>query len=162
MALEAATEHLKEFDVQSRILIFPVSSATVELAALALGVEACRIAKTLAFRANVGALLVVIAGDAKIDNAKFKNQFALKARMLNPDETLELVGHAVGGVCPFGVKSGCQVFLDVSLKRFKTVFPAVGNSNSAIELSLDELERFSLTQGWVDVCNVKSQEEHHE
>ena len=162
MALETATEHLKEFDAQSRILIFPVSSATVELAALALGVEACRIAKTLAFRANEGALLVVIAGDAKIDNAKFKSQFAQKARMLQPEETLELVGHAVGGVCPFGVKSGCQVFLDVSLQRFKTVFPAVGSSNSAIELSLDELERFSLTQGWVDVCHIKHQEEHHE
>jgi prolyl-tRNA editing enzyme YbaK/EbsC (Cys-tRNA(Pro) deacylase) len=159
MAIEAAIEHLKEFDAESRVRVFDVSSATVELAALALGVAPQRIAKTLAFRSNEGPLLVVAAGDAKVDNAKFKAQFGMKARMLNPEETLDQVGHGVGGVCPFGVKSGCIIVLDVSLRRFETVFPAVGSANSAIELDLNELEQFSKAQSWVDVCKTKSDQE---
>lgn len=163
MAIQAATEHLIEFNAENRIRIFDVSSATVELAALALGVAPERIAKTLAFRDDEGALLVVTAGDAKIDNAKFKAHFKMKARMLNPEETLNKVGHAVGGVCPFGVKPGCRVYLDVSLRRFETVFPAVGSANSAIELDLIELEQFSKAQAWVDVCKTATgQEENHE
>lgn len=163
MAIQAATEHLSEFNAEHRIQVFEVSSATVELAALALGVQPQRIAKTLAFRDVEGALLIVTAGDAKIDNAKFKAHFSMKARMLNPDETLDKVGHAVGGVCPFGVKAGCKIHLDVSLRRFETVFPACGSSNSAIELDLIELEQFSKALGWVDVCKtVNDQEETHE
>jgi prolyl-tRNA editing enzyme YbaK/EbsC (Cys-tRNA(Pro) deacylase) len=163
MALEAAIEHLKEFNVESRIQVFEVSSATVELAALAIGVEPERIAKTLAFRDEEGALLVVTAGDAKIDNAKFKSQFGMKARMLNPEETLDRVGHGVGGVCPFGVKADCKVYLDQSMRRFETVFPAVGSSNSAIELDLEELEEVSKSLGWIDVCKLNTvQEETHE
>ena len=162
MAIEAAIAHLSEFNAESRIRVFDVSSATVELAALALGVAPQRIAKTLAFRDEEGALLIVTAGDAKIDNAKFKAEFKMKARMLNPEETLERVGHAIGGVCPFGVKSGCRIFLDDALRRFETVFPAVGSSNSAIEVDLSELEQFSKALGWVDVCKIPSQEDDHE
>lgn len=163
MAIEAAIEHLKEFNAEDRIRVFEVSSATVQLAALALGVAPQRIAKTLAFRDTEGALLVVAAGDAKIDNAKFKAEFGMKARMLDPQETLDKVGHAVGGVCPFGIKPDCKVVLDDSLKRFATVFPAVGSSNSAIELTLEELFVFSKAQGWVDVCKtVNDQEAIHE
>lgn len=163
MAIEAAIEHLKEFNAEDRIRVFEVSSATVQLAALALGVAPQRIAKTLAFRDTEGALLVVAAGDAKIDNAKFKATFGMKARMLDPQETLDKVGHAVGGVCPFGIKPDCKVVLDDSLKRFATVFPAVGSSNSAIELTLEELFVFSKAQGWVDVCKtVNDQEAIHE
>lgn len=163
MALEAAIEHLKEYNLDSRIQVFEVSSATVELAALALGVEPKRIAKTLAFRHEEGALLIVTAGDAKIDNAKFKSQFGMKARMLNPEETLDRVGHGVGGVCPFGVKADCKVYLDQSMRRFETVFPAVGSSNSAIELDLEELEEVSKSLGWIDVCKLNTvQEETHE
>jgi len=163
MALEAAFEHLREFNLESRIQVFEVSSATVELAALAIGIEPKRIAKTLAFRDEEGALLIVTAGDAKIDNAKFKSQFGMKARMLNPEETLERVGHGVGGVCPFGVKADCKVYLDQSMRRFETVFPAVGSSNSAIELDLEELEEVSKSLGWIDVCKLNTvQEETHE
>ena len=163
MSIEAAQAHLQEFNAEARIQVFEVSSATVQLAALALGVQPQRIAKTLAFRDKEGALLVVAAGDAKIDNAKFKADFGMKARMLDPDETLVKVGHAVGGVCPFGIKPDCKVVLDDSLKRFTTVFPAVGSSNSAIELTLEELFVFSKAQGWVDVCKtVNDQEANHE
>lgn len=159
MAIEAAIEHLKEYNAESRIRVFDVSSATVELAALALGVKPQRIAKTLAFRSAEGPLLVVTAGDAKVDNAKFKAHFKFKARMLNPVETLDQVGHAVGGVCPFGIKAGCSVVLDVSLRRFETVFPAVGSANSAIELDLNELYQYSKAQTWVDVCITKDDQE---
>jgi len=163
MALEAAIEHLKEYNAESRIQLFEVSSATVDLAALALGVDPQRIAKTLAFRDNEGAILVVTAGDAKIDNAKFKSQFGMKARMLNPEETLDRVGHGVGGVCPFGVKADCKIYLDQSMRRFETVFPAVGSSNSAIELDLEELEVFSKALAWIDVCKINTvEEETHE
>ncbi len=160
MAIEAAFEYLKEFNGEDRILTFKVSSATVDLAALALGVEPQRIAKTLAFRAQEGTILVVTAGDAKVDNVKFKAQFGFKARMLNAEETLDRVGHAVGGVCPFGVKRGCLVFLDASLRRFETVFPAVGSSNSAIELNCIELETFSKAQAWIDVCKLPQEDKH--
>ena len=142
----------------ARILEFPVSSATVELAAKAVGVEPRRIAKTLSLRlsgtAGDGVILIVAAGDARIDNAKYKARFGCKARMLAPQEAAECVGHAVGGVCPFGVNEGVAVYLDGSLRRFNTVFPAAGSANSAIELDLEELERFSRAAGWVDVCRL--------
>ena len=133
---------------------FDVSSATVDLAAKAIGVEGARIAKTLSFKTPEGCLLIVAAGDARIDNHKFKETFHVKARMLTADEVLELVGHPVGGVCPFGCKEGVPVYLDESLRRFETVFPAVGSANSAIELNLDELFRYAKALAWVDVCKL--------
>lgn len=152
MAIEAVREHLKHWERDSDILEFAASSATVELAAQALNVEPARIAKTLAFGGKEGALLVVTAGDAKTDNVKFKAEFGFKPKMLPPKETLEYTGHAVGGVCPFGLESDIPVFLDISMKRFKTVFPACGSSNSAIELTCPELEDYSQSKKWVDVC----------
>ena len=152
MAIEAVKEYFSKFGIANRIKEFEVSSATVELAAQALGCEPCRIAKTLSFPVNGQAVLVVTAGDAKIDNPKYKAQFGTKAKMLTPDEAELLVGHAVGGVCPFGIKEGVTVYLDNSLKRFKTVFPACGSSNSAIELSIEELEKYSGYVSWIDVC----------
>ena len=139
MAIEQAREYLKQFGIEDRIREFSVSSATVELAAQALGCEPARIAKTLSFRVEQRAVLIVAAGDAKVDNAKFKAQFHVKAKMIPPQEVEQAVGHAVGGVCPFGVKEGVEVYLDVSLKRFGTVFPACGSSNSAIEMTPEEL-----------------------
>ncbi len=133
---------------------FEVSSATVELAAQAVGVEGARIAKTLSFRTADGCMLILTAGDARIDNHKFKETFHMKAKMLSADEVLELVGHPVGGVCPFGCKEGIPVYLDESLRRFTTVFPAVGSANSAIELNLDELFRYSKAIDWIDVCKL--------
>ncbi len=133
---------------------FPVSSATVELAALALGVEGARIAKTLSFKKDDSCILILAAGDARIDNRKFKDKFHMKAKMPSPDEVLELVGHPVGGVCPFGINDGIDVYLDESLKRFTTVFPAVGSENSAIELNLDELFKYSNAIEWIDVCKL--------
>lgn len=133
---------------------FPVSSATVELAALALGVEGARIAKTLSFKKDDSCILILTAGDARIDNRKFKDKFHMKAKMPSPDEVLELVGHPVGGVCPFGINDGIDVYLDESLKRFTTVFPAVGSENSAIELNLDELFKYSNAIEWIDVCKL--------
>lgn len=133
---------------------FTVSSATVELAALALGVEGARIAKTLSFKKDDSCILILAAGDARIDNHKFKDKFHMKAKMLTPDEVLELVGHPVGGVCPFGINEGIDVYLDDSLKRFTTVFPAVGSANSAIELNLDELFKYSNALKWIDVCKL--------
>ena len=152
MAFDRASAHLEQFGFRDRIQTFDVSSATVELAAAALNTDPHRIAKTLAFRDGESYLLVVTAGDGKIDNAKFKTTFGMKARMLDPQDTEALVGHAVGGVCPFGVNPGGRVVLDVSMKRFTTVFPAVGSSNSAVELSPDELEQAAQTTEWVDVC----------
>ena len=133
---------------------FPVSSATVELAALALGVEGARIAKTLSFKKDDSCILILAAGDARIDNRKFKDKFHMKAKMPSPDEVLELVGHPVGGVCPFGINDGIDVYLDESLKRFTTVFPAVGSENSAIELNLDELFKYSNAIEWINVCKL--------
>ena len=152
MSIERVRDYFKTYGMDGRILEFDVSSATVELAALALGCEGKRIAKTLSFMGPAGPLLVVAAGDARIDNAKFKAQFGLKAKMLTPEQAVELVGHAVGGVCPFAVNEGVEVWLDESLKRFETVFPACGSSNSAIELTIPELERYAAPKGWVDVC----------
>ncbi len=152
MAIDQVRAYLKAFGADGRILEFPVSSATVALAAQALGCEEARIAKTLSFAQGDGCMLIVAAGDAKVDNAKFKARFAMKAKMLSPDDAQRLVGHAVGGVCPFGVNAGVPVYLDESLRRFETVFPACGSANSAIELTLEELERFSRAEGWVDVC----------
>ena len=133
---------------------FDVSSATVELAAKAIGVEGARIAKTLSFKTPEGCMLILAAGDARIDNHKFKETFHLKAKMLTADEVPELVGHPVGGVCPFGCNEGVPVYLDESLRRFETVFPAVGSANSAIELNLDELFRYARALRWVDVCKL--------
>ena len=138
--------------MEDRIREFDVSSATVELAALALDCEPCRIAKTLSFMVDGRGVLVVTAGDAKIDNPKYKAQFKVKAKMLTSDEAEAVVGHAVGGVCPFAVNEGVEVYLDVSLKRFETVFPACGSPNSAIELTIPELEKYSGFRAWIDVC----------
>ena len=155
MAIERARAWLKRFDLDGRILEFEVSSATVELAAKAAGVIPARIAKSMAFMTPEGPILVVTAGDARIDNPKFKAQFHAKAKMLGHDEVGSLIGHAVGGVCPFGVEPGVRTFLDSSLRRFDTVFPACGSSNSAIELTNDELERAAQNfSGWVDVCRL--------
>lgn len=154
MSIEKGRAYFRQFGMEDRVLEFPVSSATVELAAAALGVEVARIAKTLSFKREEGCLLIVAAGDARIDNHKFKALFHVKAKMLTPDEVLELVGHPVGGVCPFGINPGVDVYLDESLRRFTTVFPAVGSGNSAIELNLDELFRLSNARAWVDVCRL--------
>lgn len=152
MAIEAVREYFRQYQMEQRILEFPVSSATVELAAAALHCAPERIAKTLSFLVNGSPVLIVAAGDAKIDNPKYKAQFAAKAKMLSPEQAVTLVGHAVGGVCPFAVHDGVQIYLDVSLRRFVSVFPACGSSNSAIELTLAELEQYSHFTAWVDVC----------
>ncbi|MGN0692614.1 MAG: YbaK/EbsC family protein [Oscillospiraceae bacterium] len=152
MAIEKVREYFKELGIDDRIRELNESSATVELAAKALGCEPCRIAKSLSFMVNGRAVLVVAAGDVKIDNPKYKAEFGTKAKMLTPAKAEELIGHAVGGVCPFAVNDGVEVYLDESLKRFETVFPACGSSNSAIELTLEELEKYSGFIKWVDVC----------
>ena len=152
MSIEKVKSYFAEYGMEERILEFPVSSATVELAAQALNCEPKRIAKTLSFRVGEQAILVVAAGDARVDNAKYKNRFGVKAKMLSREEAAEMIGHAVGGVCPFAVKEGVAVYLDESLKRFPTVFPAAGSSNSAIELTIAELENYSRFTDWVDVC----------
>lgn len=152
MAIERVRAYFREWGMEERIQEFDTSSATVELAAAALHCEPQRIAKTLSFMVDGQAMLVVVAGDAKIDNSKYKAQFGTKARMLSPEEVEELVGHAVGGVCPFAINEGVNVYLDISLKRFETIFPACGSSNSAIELTIPELEEHSGYREWVDVC----------
>ena len=152
MSIEQVRQYFEPYGMADRIREFPVSSATVELAAAALGCEGCRIAKTLSFSVDGAAVLIVAAGDARVDNGKFKAFFHTKARMLSPQEAADLVGHAVGGVCPFGVNEGVTTYLDVSLRRFETVFPACGSSNSAIELTLPELEKYSQAKAWIDVC----------
>lgn len=152
MAIERARAYLKQFGMADRIREFEVSSATVELAALAVGVEGKRIAKTLSFWVHERPILIVTAGDAKIDNAKYKANFGAKAKMLTFEEVEPVIGHGVGGVCPFGIREGIDVYLDVSLKRFETVFPACGSDNSAIELNMEELERYSGAKEWIDVC----------
>lgn len=154
MSIEKGRAYFRALGLENRVMEFEVSSATVELAAQAIGVEGARIAKTLSFKTPDGCLLILAAGDARIDNHKFKDRFHMKAKMLTADEVLELVGHPVGGVCPFGCKEGVPVYLDESLKRFETVFPAVGSANSAIELNLDELFRYSNALEWVDVCKL--------
>ena len=154
MSIERAKEYLKQFHIEHRIQELSESSATVALAAEALGCAPQRIAKTLSFLVEGQAILIVAAGDVKIDNSKYKKTFGAKAKMLTADEVVELVGHAVGGVCPFGVKEGVRIYLDESLKRFETVFPACGSSNSAIELTIPELEQYSGYEHWVDVCKL--------
>ena len=154
MAIEAVREYLKQWGVQDRIVEFDISSATVELAAHAVGCEPARIAKTLSFLVGDHPVLIVAAGDSRVDNHKSKEFFHTKAKMLTPEQAVELVGHAVGGVCPFAVKPGVEVYLDESLKQFETVFPAAGSSNSAIEVTPEEMERFSGSTSWVDVCKA--------
>ena len=152
MAIEKVRAYFRQWGMEGRILEFEVSSATVELAAKALNCAPERIAKTLSFKVNDHCVLIVAAGDARIDNQKFKGKFGTKAKMLSPEETEKLVGHAVGGVCPFAVNEGVKIYLDGSLKRFTTVFPACGSSNSAIELTIPELEQYTNYGEWVDIC----------
>ena len=154
MSIEKGRAYFRQFGMEDRVREFDVSSATVELAALALGVEGARIAKTLSFKKDDSCVLILAAGDARIDNHKFKDKFHMKAKMLAPEEVLSIVGHPVGGVCPFGINDGIDVYLDESLKRFETVFPAVGSANSAIELDLDELYKYSNAIEWIDVCKL--------
>ena len=154
MSIEKVRKYFSTLGIEDRILEFDVSSATVELAAKALNTEGKRIAKTLSFLVGERAVLVVAAGGAKIDNKKYKAFFHTKAKMLSPEQVTELIGHAVGGVCPFAVKSGVDVYLDESLKRFETVFPACGSSNSAVELTIPELEKYSGFKEWIDVCKL--------
>lgn len=153
MSIENVREYLSQWNLDSKILEFDVSSSTVELAALALDVIPARIAKTLSFKSDEGCILIVTAGDGKIDNSKFKSQFKMKAKMLSPDEVIQLTGHSIGGVCPFGIENpDVKIYTDISLKRFDTVFPACGSSNSAIELSCDDLYKYSKSLEWIDVC----------
>ena len=155
MSIERGRAYFRQFGMEDRVIEFAVSSATVELAAKALGVDGARIAKTLSFKKpEGGALLILAAGDARIDNHKFKEKFHFKAKMLTADEVLELVGHPVGGVCPFANPDHVAVYLDDSMKRFETVFPAAGSANSAIELTCDELTAYSHASQWVDVCKT--------
>lgn len=154
MSVEKVREYFKTKGIDERIQEFEVSSATVSLAAKALDCEESRIAKTLSFHIGEKVVLIVTAGDAKIDNPKYKARFGTKAKMLSFDEAEPLIGHAVGGVCPFAVNEGVDIYLDISLKRFNTVFPACGSSNSAIELSLRELEEYSDFIEWIDVCKI--------
>ena len=154
MSIEKGRAYFRQFGMEERVMEFEVSSATVELAAQALGVEGARIAKTLSFKNGEGCMLILAAGDARIDNKKFKEKFHFKAKMLTADEVLEMVGHPVGGVCPFGINDGIDVYLDESMKRFETVFPAVGSASSAIELNLEELFRYSNALEWIDVCKL--------
>lgn len=154
MSLDRATAHLERFGLSDRIKLFDVSSATVELAAQAVDCEPARIAKTLSFMLPDGPVLILAAGDARIDNPKYKATFHAKAKMLAFEEVEPLIGHGVGGVCPFGINEGIPVWLDESLRRFDIVYPAAGTSNSAVELNLTELEQASQAQGWVDVCKI--------
>lgn len=152
MAIEKVRDYFRKYGIEDRIREFDVSSATVELAAEALDCAPQRIAKTLSFMLSDKVILIVTAGDAKVDNVKYKARFGKKAKMLSLDQVEELVGHGVGGVCPFAVNDGVEVYLDESMKRFETVFPACGSSNSAIELTMEELEKYSGYVEWVDVC----------
>ena len=155
MAIDKVREYFKKYGMENRIREFDVSSATVELAAKALDCEPSRIAKTLSFMVDSSPILIVAAGDVKVDNQKFKAQFNQKAKMLSAEEVEKMVGHSVGGVCPFGINDGVTVYLDESLKRFNTVFPACGSSNSAIELTIEELEKYSGFDCWIDVCKIR-------
>lgn len=152
MAIDRVKQYFEQYGISGKIQEFDESSATVELAAAALGCEPQRIAKSLSFLGDGRAILIVTAGDARIDNPKYKAKFGKKAKMLSFEEVEEMIGHGVGGVCPFAVKERVEVYLDVSLKRFATVFPACGSANSAIELTIEELEKYSGYREWVDVC----------
>lgn len=159
MAIDKVREYFKQFGIEDRILEFPVSSATVELAAVAVGTKPERIAKSMSFMLDDGPIVVVMAGDARVDNRKFKDTFHKKAKMLTFEEAEELVGHAPGGVCSFAVNDGVKCYLDESLRRFTTVFPACGSSNSAIELTCEELKKYSCPPAsWVDVCKLPEAE----
>ena len=157
MSTLSVIEHLKKYNMDSRIITVPTTSATVAEAAEALGTEEARIAKTLSFRLKDRCILIVVKGDVKIDNAKYRHTFGEKAHMLQFDEVEEVTGHPVGGVCPFGVKDGVEVYLDESLKKFDTVFPACGNVNNAIEISIPELEEVTNFVKWVDVCKERTE-----
>lgn len=152
MSIDNVRKYLTRFNRENDILEFPVSSATVQLAAEALNVIPARITKTLALKDGDGCMVIAVAGDGKIDNKKFKAEFGFKAKMLSPDETLEMTGHAVGGVCPFALPEGVKAYCDISMKRFDTVFPACGSSNSAIEVTCDELFEYSNAVKWIDIC----------
>lgn len=152
MSIERVKEYLKQYNKDQGILEMEQSTATVQLAAIALGTEEARIAKSLSFYDGESAMIIVVAGDAKVDNKKFKNEFNFKPKMLAPEDTVKFTGHKVGGVCPFALPENVKVYLDSSMKRFATMFPACGSSNSAIELTLDELEKMSKYIKWVDVC----------
>lgn len=152
MAIENVRKYMQQYGIEERIMEFEVSSATVELAAQALHCEPGRIAKTLSFMVEDAPILIVTAGDVKIDNHKYKTYFGKKAKMLTPDEVVEKIGHAIDGVCPFGIKEGVKVYLDESLRKYDTVFPACGSSNSAIELTIEELEKYTPYEAWIDVC----------
>ncbi len=154
MSIERVREYFRSCGIEDRIREFDVSSATVALAAEALGCEGARIAKTLSFAIGERTVLIVAAGDARIDNHKYKEKFGAKAKMLAYEEVTERIGHAVGGVCPFAVNEGVEVYLDCSLQRFETVFPACGSSNSAIELTIPDLEKYSRFIEWIDVCKL--------
>lgn len=155
MAIERVKAYFKQYGIEERIIELHESSATVELAAQALGCEPARIAKSLSFMAGETPILIISAGDVKVDNAKYKAKFGTKAKMLTAQEAEALIGHAVGGVCPFGINEGVSVYLDESLKRFTTVFPACGSGNSAIELTIPEMEQYSGYEEWVDVCKLR-------
>ncbi len=155
MAIEKVREYFAHFGIEDRILEFDVSSATVDLAALALGCEPARIAKSITMKVDGNCVMIISAGDVKIDNAKYRAEFLTKAKMLTADEALEMTGHAVGGICPFAINDDCKVYLDESLKRFDFVYPACGSSNSAIKLTINELEKYSGYIKWVDVCKMK-------
>lgn len=154
MSIERVKSYFKNFNMEDQILEFDVSSATVELAAQAVGCEPARICKSLSFKIEERTILILASGDAKVDNKKYKTYFSSKAKMLSPDEVVERIGHAIGGVCPFGINAGVEVYLDDSMKRFEHVYPAAGSSNSAIKLTLPELEKYSNFKEWVDVCKI--------
>lgn len=152
MSIERVKKYFKAYGIEDKIMEFDTSSATVELAAEAVGCEPARIAKTLSFKVAEKAILIVTAGDAKVDNPKYKAQFHAKAKMLSREEVTAMIGHAVGGVCPFAVNEGVTVYLDESLKRFDIVYPAAGSSSSAIPMTMEDLERYSGSCLWIDVC----------
>ena len=156
MAIEKVREYFRDLGIEDRIMEFEVSSATVDLAAEAVGTEPERICKTLSvLKPEGGCILIQAAGDARIDNRKFKDQFHFKAKMLKPDEVIEYTGHAIGGVCAFGIeRDDVDVYCDESMRRFETMFPACGSDNSAIEFTLEELEKYSKAKGWIDVCKL--------
>lgn len=158
MAIEKVREYFRALNMENRVMEFDVSSATVELAAAALNCAPGRIAKTLSFMVGEKPILIVAAGDMRIDNAKYKHYFGVKAKMLSAEDAETLIGHAVGGVCPFAVNDGVTVYLDESLRTYKTVYPACGSSNSAIELTPDELEQYAKPAAWVDVCKPRPAE----
>ena len=156
MSVERVKNYLKQYNLENRVKEFEVSSATVALAAQAVGCEEARIAKTMSFLVHEEPILILLAGDVKIDNRKYKDQFHTKAQMIKPEELVELIGHPMGGVCPFDIKEGVTVYLDESLRRFDVVYPAAGSAASAVELNLEELELASKSTGWIDVSKLIS------